>query len=169
MFKDFQQFVPSTFCLKCDGCCRFKQAQSPWRPKITSEEKKPAGEKQVFPETSIDPNDFFSTVPYQDSHICSFFDPGHHACEIYGHRPFECMIYPFVLSKNKKGQGLFVHVNCPYVQETQGSPAFLDYQAYLQDFLRQDPVRSFLKKNPDLFGQYPGFTHELEWLFPLSP
>ena len=31
---NLKQFVPSEVCLKCKGCCRYKEADSAWRPKL---------------------------------------------------------------------------------------------------------------------------------------
>ena len=43
MFSDLPQFVPQSVCLSCDGCCRFKEEQSSWRPKAVGDEKVQGG------------------------------------------------------------------------------------------------------------------------------
>ena len=35
-----KQFVPSEVCLKCNGCCRYKQADSVWRPKLGQKDQR---------------------------------------------------------------------------------------------------------------------------------
>ena len=34
MFADLPQLVPQKICLSCQGCGRFKDARSVWRPKV---------------------------------------------------------------------------------------------------------------------------------------
>lgn len=171
MFKDFKQFVPSKFCLTCDGCCRFREALSPWRPKIAQEEKTAAKDrlfgKTLFPAASVDKRGFFTTIPFESCHICYFFNPAHHACGIYHQRPAECQIYPFVLMNHPKGKGLALHLSCRYLEGISNNPALLDYKAYARKFFEGPEAAEFLKKNPRLFGDYPGFADELEFLFPL--
>ncbi|MCI0405004.1 MAG: phosphoribosylanthranilate isomerase [candidate division Zixibacteria bacterium] len=38
MPEELKQFVPQEVCLACDGCCRFKEDSSEWRPKVAKTE-----------------------------------------------------------------------------------------------------------------------------------
>jgi Fe-S-cluster containining protein len=164
----FRQFVPSKVCLACDGCCRFREAQSAWRPKMSDLEKVAPATKKIFTARSIDDQGFITTVEHQDTFVCYFFNPRHNTCGIYSQRPFECRLYPFLLIKNKNGKGLAAHLNCPYIQEAWDSEPLQGYRKYLQEFFLRDEVLAFLKASPALFGDDASFTDEIEFLFPLA-
>jgi uncharacterized protein len=172
MLPGLKQFVPSQVCLSCDGCCRFKEAQSLWRPMITGQERdeqrNPDFARKVFSAQVVDDAGFITTLPLKDSFICYFLNPSHNTCGIYHARPFECQLYPFVLGRNSEESGVYAHLNCPYIQDSWDSPKFLEYKKDLQQFFRQDEVRAFLKRNPCLVREYQPFLDELEFLFPLS-
>lgn len=53
MLQNFKQFVPSNVCLSCDGCCRFKQSDSRWRPHMTKEEQRIALQYNISEKFSI--------------------------------------------------------------------------------------------------------------------
>lgn len=171
MINPLQQFVPSDVCLQCDGCCRFKDADSSWRPRMTGEEIKQAAKKglaaQILSKEILSPDGRIKTVSCGAEHLCSFFHPQDHTCRIYQTRPFECQLYPFVLSKETDGAGVYVHWNCPFVQEKRESEDFVRYVEYLKNFFAAAEVLNFLKRNPSLVGDYAEYREELEFMFRL--
>lgn len=172
MFRLMKQFVPSRVCLACDGCCRFSEEKSFWRPKITLEEKgQVAGLdsiEAVFPDGTVDDSGHITTIPGVYTYVCTFFNVEDHACGIYNRRPFDCKLYPFVLVKTKGRVFLGVHRNCPYVQEHIESEDYKKYVAYLRKFLAQDNVMNFLQKNHRIIGEYLGCIEEIDRLFLLD-
>lgn len=172
MIKNFKQFVPSSVCLKCDGCCRFKEADSRWRPHITQTERqeaaKPGLAQQVFAQHVIGPDQRINATPCGQGHICHFLDPQKNTCGIYHARPFECQLYPFLLGIEDGQKALFVHLNCPYIQEHFKSGAYEQYVQYLRQFFQQPSVRVFLEHNPSSFTDYSAYRDELDCLFVIA-
>ncbi len=173
MFKDFKQFVGSSVCLKCDGCCRFKEAHSRWRPYITEKEKQIAATRLGVVEKIFGPNAVFSdgkirTTPCGQGFLCHFLNNSDNTCGIYHARPFECQFYPFLLGKENGQAVLYVHLNCPYVQEHFGTSVYKEYTEYLKGFLSQKNVREFLQNNPMLLTDYSLYRDELDCVCGLS-
>lgn len=166
-----RQFVPSKVCLSCDGCCRFKEEQSEWRPKVTKDEIAKTKSRdllsQIYSREKIDATGHIKTVlcGKSDTHFCSFFYPENNTCSIYALRPFECRLYPFVIVKKDGQVNLTVHHHCPFVQETRSKEIFYGYVEYLEEYFRRNEVVEFLQRNPLLAGEYPGHEGELEYLF----
>ncbi|MCB9771694.1 MAG: YkgJ family cysteine cluster protein [Candidatus Omnitrophica bacterium] len=166
MLKDFKQFVPSSVCLKCDGCCRFKEADSRWRPYIAENEKKeaalPSVVDKVFGSHVISSDGKIAATHCGEGFLCHFFNSKDNTCGIYHARPFECQLYPFLLGKEGAKAVLYVHLNCPFIQEQWNSQIYKEYSQYLQDYFRKKEVREFLKHNPMLLTDYSAFRPELD-------
>ncbi len=166
------QFVPSEVCLKCDGCCRFKDPDTIWRPKMTGEEealvKYSKLAQKIWSVDTLDSKRFIRTKPGCGEHLCRFFDLKDHTCAIYDSRPFECELYPFVISRTPKGTGLYVHLNCPHVQETYRDPSMNSYIRYLKEFFHRNDVHAFLGHNRDHLNDYSAYKDELELVFTLE-
>ena len=166
-----KQFVPSNVCLQCDGCCRFKEKKSSWRPRMTSEEIKQAVNKglaaEILSKEIFSQDGRIKTVSCGSEYRCSFFHPEDHTCGIYQARPFECQLYPFVLTRDTDGAGVYVHLNCPFVQQKHDSEDFERYVKYLKEFFAHQQVLDFLKRNPSLIGDYAAYREELEFMFRL--
>ncbi len=175
MIKDFKQFVPSRVCLKCDGCCRFKEEDSRWRPHITPDEKKaaakPALVDKVFAGHVVSADGRINVTRSGDVCLCHFFNPKDNTCGIYHARPFECQLYPFLLGREKEKAVVYVHLNCPHVQEHWNDGTYKEYTAYLQEFFKREDVLNFLKSNPSLITDYSAFRDELDAVLtiPLAP
>ncbi len=122
-----KQFVPSSVCLKCSGCCRFSQAESIWAPQLLLKEAKVLGlkSKNIPLKFSQDENIF----------LCSYFQPQDHRCVVYKQRPAECRLYPFLINRKGGKAYLAVDLNCPYASQELNSPAFGKYVAYLKKLL----------------------------------
>ncbi len=166
-----KQFVPSEVCLKCDGCCRFKEERSPWRPKVAKEEIQTAKKglaEEIFSK-AIMLDHHIKTVSCQGHHLCSFFEAKTNTCRIYPTRPFECQLYPFVMTRSNVETILTVHHHCPFIQQKRHSQDFQEYVDYLKRFFADPEVAGFLDRNPALMGEYPEHEEELEYLFTIGP
>ncbi len=167
MFKDFKQFVTSSICLKCDGCCRFKEPDSRWRPYISEVEKKSVGQK-IFGPSVVFPDGKIGTTPCASGFLCHFFNNKDNTCGIYHARPFDCQLYPFLLGKEQDTPVVYVHLNCPYVQEHFGTPVYQEYVEYLKEFFLKKNVRDFLAANPTLLTDYSSYHDELDYVCRIS-
>lgn len=167
MISEFKQFVPSAVCLKCDGCCRFKSADSPWRPRMGEGEKN-ALALQVTAGFSDD-KDYIKTIEDCGNQLCRFFNKNDSTCRVYDKRPFECALYPFILSKtNSSVIKVYVHLACPYVQDMQADIRLQEYIAYLESFFNLSATVDFLRQNKGLLHDYAPFEAELQYLFAIE-
>ena len=163
MFSPLKQFVPQSVCLSCDGCCRFKEEDSSWRPKISDEERLT---QKIFKE-NVDTLSRLKTKKCSTGHACQFFNLLDNTCTIYSSRPFECQFYPFLIEKKDDSPNVSAHLNCPYVQEKLHSDEFREYVAYLKEYFQKDENKSFIRNNPALIEDYSAHSAELLQLFPL--
>lgn len=114
---NLKQFIPSEFCIKCFGCCRFKESDSVWLP------------------LGIEP------VEDKDYFVCPNLDIEKNLCKIYTQRPFDCQLYPFLLNRKKDKVFLSMHLNCPYIRENLKKESFKEYINYLKEFSLQNKER----------------------------
>lgn len=124
-------FVPQQYCLTCQGCCRFHEARSVWRPKVLMNEMK----KKVF-QSRIDRDCFLTVKKKRNSFLCCFLDDQVYRCQIYRQRPFECRLYPFLLVYQDNQTLLAVHLACPFVQENRSNTLLSDQIKALKNFFR---------------------------------
>lgn len=169
MLQGMKQFVPSGVCLSCDGCCRFKEQDSRWRPKIAAEEKEavslPGLAGKIFAAHVVGQDGHIAAVPCHGLFVCHFFDPKDNTCGIYHARPFECQLYPFLLSREEGRPAVFAHLNCPYVQKNWGTALYKEHVAWLKIFFQRAEVRNFIKRNPGLIADYSPYRQELGYVF----
>ena len=162
-----KQFVPSEICLKCNGCCRYKEADSAWRPKLGMRDKESLADL-ITGDTVLDAQVYIKTIQVCGEHFCRFLNGGDNTCGIYTKRPFECSLYPFILSQTPDAVRVYVHLACPYVQDHLGRSEYDVYVAYLREFFRRPDVREFLFANKAMFHDYSSYAPELLHLFDLS-
>lgn len=125
-----KQFIPQEICLKCDGCCRFNEKDTPWAPY----------KREV--------------VAHDDYFICSSFEASTHKCRNYDARFLDCRIYPFLLQAQGGKVYLSVDLNCPYVSQKINTEEFRSYASCLKDFLSTDEAKKILRDNPGLICRY---------------
>jgi Fe-S-cluster containining protein len=170
MFSDMKQFLSSKMCLSCEGCCRFDKGKSQWRPKVGDSEERaiivnmPSTEK-IGSRRLVEKGGYLNDKLCHGMYMCTFFNPDDSTCGIYHNRPFECRLYPFVLTRLKQKLSVCVHLPCPYIQEKKGTLEYDQYIFYLKEYLKKAEVNSLLKENSHLFGDYVGYEAELEWVF----
>ena len=151
-----KQFVPQEFCLKCRGCCRFKEADSIWSPCLLDEEIQELADKEGVPAASISVDRRLQPVanPDGEGFICPFLGSADNQCRIYNLRPFECQLYPFLINLRRDKVLLSVDLNCPYVYEKIGTPLAKEYIIYLTAYLNSPKMLKVLKDNPQIIQAY---------------
>ncbi|MDD3345249.1 MAG: YkgJ family cysteine cluster protein [Candidatus Omnitrophica bacterium] len=151
-----RQFVPQEFCMKCKGCCRFKEQDSVWSPCLLDEEIQVLLDRKDIPPASISINRRIQPVsaPCESGFICPFLGVGDNKCAIYSARPFECQLYPFLINLRKGKVLLTVDLNCPYVYERINSPEAKEYIAYLSGYLNSPDCLGKIKDNPQIIQAY---------------
>ena len=163
-----KQFVPSDFCLKCRGCCRFKQVNSVWSPCLLDEEIQELLDKPGIPAASISIDRRIQPVANPDGadFLCPFLGTPDNKCGIYNFRPLECQLYPFLINLRRNKVLLTVDLNCPYAYAQINSPEAKDYIVYLTDQLNSAPLLAMLKDNPQIIQAYEEVTEVAELNLP---
>lgn len=163
-----KQFVPQEFCLKCKGCCRFKEENSVWSPCLLDEEIQELLDKKGVPAASITINRHIQPVVNPDGagFICPFLGRLDNKCKIYDRRPFECQLYPFLINFRKDKVLLTVDLNCQYVYEKIDTQEAKDYIAYLTAYLNSPKLIKMLKDNPQIIQAYEEVREVAELNFP---
>jgi len=164
MDQGLKQFVPSSTCLACEGCCRFSEENSSWRPCLTEDEKRNA----VYTKDRQDDKGWLKTSSLNDGFVCSCLDEKNNACTVYEVRPFDCALYPFLLVDLDVGPCLAVHLNCPFVQEAWDSEGFSVHVEYLKEYFSRPQALALLRNNPSLFTDVSSCPTELEQLFTIA-
>ena len=161
--KVIKQFVPQGFCLKCRGCCRFKELDSVWAPCLLDEEIQVLLDKDIPPALiSLDRRIRPVSNPKEEGFICSFLNLTDNKCKIYAFRPLECQLYPFLIGLRDKKVLLTVDLNCPYAKEHLNSEAFKQFTQYLSAFLNSPKQVRMLKDNPQIIQAYEDVLDILE-------
>lgn len=163
-----KQFVPQEFCLKCQGCCRFKEASSVWSPCLLGEEIQELLDKESIPAASISIDRRIQPIanPNGVDFICPFLSSRNNKCGIYDIRPFECQLYPFLINLRKDKVFLTVDLNCPYVCEKINTQEAKDYISYLSGYLNSPKQLEMLKDNPQIIQAYEEVREVAELKFP---
>jgi len=130
--QTFKQPVKSDFCIKCLGCCRFREKNSAWKPYGIALVKQ--GEYFICPHLNLESN----------------------LCGIYPTRPFDCEIYPFLLHRQDEKLFLALHNQCVFIENTADTEEFRLQFKDMADYFEREEIRSFLKSNTGLFINYPG-------------
>jgi Fe-S-cluster containining protein len=174
-----KQLVPEEFCLRCDVCCRFPELHTVWSPLFTESEIKHLVEKDILPpllftlppdslpknKTKQHKTQRIDLITHKDYFICPCFNSDDSKCKIYANRPFECVLYPFLLVRKGKKSYLAIDKKCPYIENlNQGE--IKSYADYLKKELNKKSIKSFLENNPELFAEYP--ATDLKLLFSIN-
>lgn len=141
-----------------------------WRPKVAREELE-ANEHKKDLIRALGQDGYLKTVEEDGQNRCPFLNPGTNKCGIYACRPFECRLYPFLLTRSPKNGcvGVSVHLSCPYVQESRHSSEFEKHAGVLKAYLSGGERARFLRDNSALVGDYSEYRGEIEELFILEP
>ncbi|MCA9408301.1 MAG: YkgJ family cysteine cluster protein [Candidatus Omnitrophica bacterium] len=168
VFADIPQFVEQKVCLSCDGCCRFSDDKTLWRPKVFPTEIKELNKQETIGKEGFTQDGYLKTIAHEQYHRCTFFNCKDNTCQIYFNRPFECQIYPVILHQHNRRIYVCVHLSCPYILEHHGTKKFEQYKEDLRRYFFDDNIYSFLRANASSMGDYSVFSDELEILFELQ-
>lgn len=162
-----KQLIPNEVCLKCQGCCRFNTVNSAWLPCLLDEEIQDLLDKDM-PSVSISANRKIYPLPNPqgEGFVCAFFAVQDNKCKIYDLRPFECQLYPFLITLRAKKVILTVDLNCPYVRENLKNREFKEYTDYLIGFLNSPAQLKILKDNPQIIQAYEEALEVMELKMP---
>ena len=121
-------------------------------------------DKKDIPAASISPDRRLHLIPNPkaEGFICPFLNIADNKCKIYAIRPFECQLYPFLLTLRGKKVILTVDLNCPYAKEKANSQEFKDYTEYLSAYLNAPAQIKILKENPQVLQAYEEVLDILE-------
>jgi uncharacterized protein len=117
-------------CLACDVCCRFPEATSPLAPFFANDEKAMAicdgFAPDAFPPGDYGPGDVAFLRRHDCLYACPAFEHNQNACACYAARPWDCRLYPFMLTYTQDGTGITLGLDgyCPVMAERQATPAF---------------------------------------------
>jgi len=170
-----KQLVPGELCLKCDTCCRFSENGSIWGPQFSESEAKYLVENNILPpavfmdqskkDSNIKDSLELNLIEHESCFICPCLDSSNHKCKIYKHRPFDCRLYPFLLTKKDNKFYLARDKKCPYFKSADRA-VVEEYIDYLKKELCRKGAIDFLIQNKELFSEYP--VQDLELFFPIS-
>jgi Fe-S-cluster containining protein len=151
-----KQFVPSAVCLKCQGCCRFKEAVGVWLPCVLNEEKDIlkknsllcSQDKKIIPVFSEKERIFF----------CPLLNRKENKCVVYAERFLDCRLYPFVINRRQKKVYLSADLNCAFIKDNFKGAGFEKYVEYLLGLLNSRLYPDLLRNNPQIVQTYPEVT-----------
>jgi Fe-S-cluster containining protein len=137
--------------------------ESVWSPCLLDEDIQTLLDHKIPPATlSIDKRIVPIPNPQGEGYLCPFLEYSTNKCMVYGFRPLECQLYPFLLTLRSKKIYLTVDLNCPYAKEKLNSQEFKDYVQYLSDFLNAPAQVELLKDNPHLLAAYEDVLDVIE-------
>lgn len=163
-----KQPMKSGYCLACQGCCRFKEVNSPWRPKVYFKEEEILG-GGVLTSDILDDKRCVKTKTVDGEHFCELLDTKTNKCIAYAVRPLECRLYPFIFVKQEGNVFLAVHLACPFVQEARDTKEFNSCCQELQTFFARKEVKNLLKENIAHIFSGHVLKDEIEILFSVCP
>lgn len=141
-----KQFVPSDFCLKCFGCCRFRENPSIWGP---------AG---------------CTLAGNTDEFLCSNLIVEDNCCKIYNQRPLDCQLYPFLLIRKGDILQIGLHKACVFIEEKKAERADIQkYARYLKVKLNTSRFVSLIQENAEVAADYAENVEILDELSGKTP
>jgi Fe-S-cluster containining protein len=147
-----KQIIPEGYCLNCQGCCRFTDAESCWPPGILKEEQPildlAAGKVALNKKA--------------DGFICCFFDDKANTCKVYLKRPFECRLYPFIINKQENRMFLAIDLSCGFAHENKDSSLMQEHIGYMKAVSKTVVFLDLINKNPQIAQEYPGASNIIE-------
>ncbi len=162
------QIVTPEQCAACRGCCRFSEPQSDWSPRLLPDDA--IGLLKAFPDGAWRAgSDRIALRACAGDHACAFLEASSHQCQTYASRPFECRLYPLLLSREKDVFKVYAHLACPAVEELRCSGKWEARRAEVAAFFARRDVRSFVMQNAAMLPDYSVFPGETEEICAFDP
>jgi hypothetical protein len=98
---------------------------------------------------------------------CGFLDAPSHHCRVYVNRPFECQLYPFVMSREDGRVKVYAHLGCPFLAEHKDSPALRSALSRARIFFQKQGL-DWTRANSAVLADYRVFSDELVYLFDVA-
>ena len=165
MFEELKPLLYYEYCERCRECCVFRDPEGVWTPRVTPSEAEELGRVSGRGAAILSAPDRLKIVPSGEGNQCVALDRAAYRCTVYPSRPFECRLYPFLLSTEKDGVKLYAHLSCPYVQEKMHGREWADYMVTLRAFFSRADVRRYCLESRGIFPDYTGFGEQLVSLF----
>jgi Fe-S-cluster containining protein len=128
---------------------------SVWAPCLLDEDIQNLLDRNIPPATlSIEKRILPVSCEGSETYLCPFLNHADNKCKVYDVRPFECQLYPFLLSMRNKKVNLTVDLNCPYAAGTIDTKEFKAYAEYLTSYLNSPAQVELLKENPHILQAY---------------
>lgn len=163
-----KQPMKSNYCLACRGCCRFKEANSLWRPKVYFKEEEILG-GGVLTSDILDDKRCVKTKTVGGENFCELLDTKTNKCIAYVARPLECRLYPFIFLKQEGTVFMAIHLACHFVQEARDTEEFKSFCQELQAFFARKEAKEFLRENSAHIFSGHVLKNEIEILFSVCP
>jgi Fe-S-cluster containining protein len=163
-----KQIIPQGFCHKCEICCRFPAKNSVLAPYFSAPEIERAKAPFIFlPRLDNFRGTKANLANGKNCFFCPFFNQRKNSCRIYAARPFDCQLYPFMVTydENLEKVVLCADRQCPFIEKKLSTAKSQSYLKYLQNFLEENadwflqnfnfinlwqPTAQFLKDLPRL-------------------
>jgi len=154
----------SHHCIACRECCKFLKDEIDFAPLFTSDEIKKIEYKinkdnfsKFFQQHNNSKNVFqiklIKSKKDKKFYVCPFLNEKNHFCGIYKNVPFDCKIWPFMLTKSKDKKNIhlvcFEKCYCPSIKKIKDKE-FEDYKKYIINLLKSKKYIAMIKKFPDL-------------------
>ena len=154
-------------CLACDVCCRFASPVASFVPFFTADEMAALGERASphFLAPGASPGDRPLTQPDGEMWRCPFRRPDSQECTVYGQRPLDCRLYPFVLMFDEPGKQVWLGLDeaCPFAFDNPSSPA-LHQAADEAARLLEGPLADVIAAAPGIVSRYHDHVRPLRAL-----
>jgi len=156
------QLIPQDICLSCDVCCRYAEQFSIWTPFVLKEEVADFETYDILPgfmETSCGTN--IRAVKNNGIYACPFFNKDGSACAIYNTRPFDCQLYPFVISYSQDYAAIILAADCqcPYIAGEKNATAVIKHAAALRDIIEKEEIATLVYENKGLIMNHADSFH----------
>jgi Fe-S-cluster containining protein len=161
-----ESVTSSESCSRCRGCCTFGKDDE---------------YATVFAKPELDRiRERFGSVPemrdfrnsgrvfqvrlvksQNGNYVCPFLEEEKHSCRVYELRPFDCMIWPFMLARSRDGKR--VELVCLDKRECPSygkiSPQeFEGHRRKMLGLIRSREVIEFVRKYPELIWDYEKYS-----------
>ncbi|MFH0754389.1 MAG: phosphatidylglycerol lysyltransferase domain-containing protein [Candidatus Omnitrophota bacterium] len=162
-------FLTSEQCLACRGCCLFHDAHGDWSPRLMPEDVAallPHAGDAAWQEGS---DQIRLKGCAGGAHACSFLNVQDHHCSVYAHRPFECRLYPFLLSREAHGFKVYAHLSCPAIAALKKAGTWGAAVAAIREYFQKVEVQALVERGAASYPDYSLSTDEVEEVFAFDP
>jgi Fe-S-cluster containining protein len=161
------QLIPQEICLKCKVCCRYTEPWSIWAAFVLKEEKGNRCYWSVSPEFIQSYGFRIKPRKQKERYICPFFINQTNSCDIYASRPFDCQLYPFVITYSPDYSKIILAADkqCPFIADGENTPLINKHIMLIKDILENEDFAAIVYQNKGIFMP---FMENLDSLYSLE-